>query len=165
VIRGCGREFFELEPGEMRRTISAFRQMFEELEEAQRAVSNLSRQRSSDQMLEPTPEDEQLLRRLIMNKEEQEFLRFECELIESKLKQRIGTAAGLRGVAMWKTQVIRRFDENLFRSSARERYEELLERYHRLDTAAWKNARPEEYKAVQTTYFTPDVRRTFRLER
>ncbi len=71
--------------------------MFEELEEAQRAVSDLSRLQSSDQMLEPTAEDEQLLRRLIMNKEEQEYLRFECELIENKLKQRIGTAAGLRG--------------------------------------------------------------------
>jgi hypothetical protein len=139
--------------------------MFEELEAAHRVLSDLSRQQSSDQMLEPTPEDEQLLRQLVLNKEEQEYLRFECELIESRLKQRIGTAAGLRGVATWRTQVIRRFDESLFRSSERQRYEELLERYHRLDTAAWKQARPDEYRSVQTTYFTPDIRRTFRPER
>ena len=81
--------------------------MFEESEAARRAINELSRQQSSEQMIEPTPEDEQLLLRLMKNKEEQEYLRFECELIESKLKQRIGTAAGLRGVATWKTQLTR----------------------------------------------------------
>jgi len=136
VVRGGGREFFESEPTEMRRTIASFRQMFEELEAAQRAISELSKQQSSERLLEPTPEDEELLQRLMKNKEEQEFLRFECELIESKLKQRIGTAAGLRGVATWRTQLTRRFNESLFRSSDPERYEVLLERYHRLDTTA-----------------------------
>lgn len=112
VVRGGGKEFFELEPAEMRRTVASFRQMFEELEEAQRAISELSKQQNTDRLLDPTPEDEQLLARLVRNKEEQEYLRFECELIESRLKQRIGTAAGLRGVATWKTQLTRRFNES-----------------------------------------------------
>jgi hypothetical protein len=165
VARGGGREFFELEPVEMRQAISTFRRMFEELEAARCAISELSGQQSTDRLLDPIPEDEQLLNRLIKNKEEQEYLRFECELIESKLKQRIGTAAGLRGIATWKTQLTRRFNESLFRASDRERYELLLERYHRLDTAAWKSARPEEYKSVQTTYFTPHLSRAFRPEK
>jgi hypothetical protein len=112
----------------------SFRRMFEELEAAQRAISDLSKEQSTEQLLEPTPEDERLLAQLVRNKEEQEYLRFECELIESKLKQRIGTAAGLRGVATWKTQIVRRFNESLFRSSDPERYQGLLERYYRLDT-------------------------------
>lgn len=165
VVRGGGREFFELEPTEMRRTISMFRRMFEELEAAQRAISDLSKEQSTEQLLEPTPEDEQLLSQLVRNKEEQEYLRFECELIESKLKQRIGTAAGLRGVATWKTQIVRRFNESLFRTSDPERYQELLERYYRLDTPAWKSAPPEEYKSIQTTYFTPQITRSFRPEK
>ena len=77
----------------------------------------------------------------------------------------IGTAAGLRGVATWKTQIVRRFNESLFRSSDPDRYQELLERYYRLDTPAWKSARPEEYKSIQTTYFTPQITRAFRPEK
>ena len=61
VARGGGREFFELEPFEMRRTVANFRQMFEDLEAARRTVSELSKQQSTDRLLDPTPEDEQLL--------------------------------------------------------------------------------------------------------
>src|ERR1700730_16257968 len=90
-----------------------------------------------------------------------------CSNISSNayIMRLIGTAAGLRGVATWKTQIVRRFNESLFRSSDPDRYQELLERYYRLDTPAWKSARPEEYKSIQTTYFTPQITRAFRPEK
>jgi hypothetical protein len=166
VVRGGGWEFFEMESEEhMRRTIADLRGMFEEVEDARCAVQALAKEQCTDILLEPNTEDQRLLERLMRNKEEQEYLRFECELLESQLKRRIGTAAGLRGLATWKTQLTRRYDEKLFRESAPEMYNDLLEKYYCLDTTAWKNDRPEQYKSVQTTYYSPSISRVFKLQK
>jgi hypothetical protein len=164
-MQGGGWEFFEVEASEMRRLVKEFRTMFEQLEEARQAVGNLIEQKSRNVLVEPSSEDRDLLLRLMSNKEEQEYLRFECELIESQLKQRIGTASGIRGLATWKTQLTRRYCDKLFRDSEPDTYNELLEKYYCLDTAAWKNARPDEYRRVQTTYFTPSVTRVFKTQK
>lgn len=164
-MQGGGWEFFEVEAAEMRRIVSEFRAMFEQLEEARQAVSNLIDQQSRDLLIEPSPEDRDLLLRLMRNKEEQEYLRFECELIESQLKRRIGTASGIRGLATWKTQLTRRYNDKLFRDSEPDTYNDLLEKYYCLDTAAWKSDRPDDYTRVQTTYFTPLVTRVFKPQK
>ena len=164
-MQGGGWEFFEVEATEMRRIVSEFRAMFEQLEEARQIVSTLIGQESRDVLVEPSSEDRDLLLRLMRNKEEQEYLRFECELIESQLKRRIGTASGIRGLATWKTQMTRRYNDKLFRDSEPDWYNDLLEKYYRLDTTAWKNDRPEDYKRVQTTYFTPSVTRVFKPQK
>lgn len=99
--------------------IADFRQMLEDLEDARQVVQDLCKQQCTDILLEPTSDDFKLLERLLKIKEEQEYLAIETELIESRLKKRIGTSAGLRGLATWKTQVSRRYDEKLFRESIR----------------------------------------------
>ena len=145
--------------------IADFRQMLEDLEDARQVVQDLCKQQCTDILLEPTSDDFKLLERLLKIKEEQEYLAIETELIESRLKKRIGTSAGLRGLAKWKTQVSRRYDEKLFRESNPDLYSDLLERYYCLDTATWKRERPDEYKSVLTTYYTPDISRFFKLQK
>jgi hypothetical protein len=70
--------------------------MFEELEAAQRAISDLSKEQSTEQLLEPTPEDERLLAQLVRNKEEQEYLRYavrtDREQVEAADRDRCGTS-------------------------------------------------------------------------
>lgn len=119
IVRGGGWEFFEIEPDEMSDMIADFRQMLEDLEDARQVVQDLCKQQCTDILLEPTSDYFKLLERFLKIKEEQEYLAIETELIESRLKKRIGTSAGLRGLATWKTQVSRRYDEKLFRESIR----------------------------------------------
>jgi hypothetical protein len=164
-LQGGGWEFFEVEATEMRKIVSEFRGMFEQLEAARQIVSDLIGRESRDVLIEPSAEDRDLLLRLMRNKEEQEYLRFECELIESQLKQRIGTTSGIRGLATWKTQLTRRYCDKLFRDSEPDTYNNLLEKYYCLDTTAWKNDNPDEYKRVQTTYFSPSVTRVFKPQK
>lgn len=57
MVRDGGWEFFELEPTEMRRTVSDFRRMFEELETPREAVAALSAQSSNNLVLNATDED------------------------------------------------------------------------------------------------------------
>jgi hypothetical protein len=165
VVRGGGWEFFEVEAEEMTRAVEQFRRMFEELEVADKAISELAKQQCTNDLLEPSSADQELLRRLVTLKEEQEYLQFECQLIESRLKRRIGAALGLRGIATWKTQVTRRYNEMLFRDSDPDRYNRLLEQFYCLDTAAWKRERPDEYREIQTTYYSPSIARAFRLQK
>lgn len=164
IRRGGDEPFFDTDPLEMRNAVSAFRQMSEDIETTRSVIEKLSKEQSSDRLLEPCQEDERLVRRLINNKAELAFLSFEREVLENRLKQRIGTSAGLRGLATWKTQVTRRFDQKLFKSSDPEGYERTLERFHCVDTAAWRRSLPDEYRAVQTTYFTPSITRIFKIQ-
>jgi len=100
---------------------------------------------------------------LLRNKQEQEYLAFEFELLQNKLKRRIGNSSGIRGLATWKTQVSRMYSEEIFRNSDPELYQELLERYYCLDTKAWRKNRPDQYKEIQTTYFSPRTCRAFKF--
>jgi hypothetical protein len=121
-------------------------------------------------MLEPTADDKELLSqlqaveaRLLEVKEETEYLTFEREVIQSQLKQRIGASRGITGVATWETKVRRNFSEELLRKRDPNLYESLLERFHCLDTVAWRRQQPAHYKQIQTTYFSPTITRKFEV--
>jgi T5orf172 domain len=164
-VIGGGWEFFEIEVEEMRQIVTHFKSMFNDLVSARETIAPLKERDSTDVLLAPTPDDEKLLQRLLMILEEQEYLKFEAELISSKLKQRIGLAAGIVGVATWKSQVNRCYDEEMFKRQEPEFYEEILERFHCLDTTAWKTQCPEEYRRIQTTYYAPRTIRSFKLQK
>lgn len=164
IDRDGGTEFFEVDPIELLTIVRSVRSLFEELVEDREAVRRYASEISTDRLIEPCDEDEKLMRQLVQNKEERECLTLECELLESKLKRRIGNASGIRGLATWKTQVSRMYSEEIFRNSDPELYQELLERYYCLDTKAWRKGRPDQYKQIQTTYFTPRTCRAFKLQ-
>jgi hypothetical protein len=160
-----GKDFFMMDSEQhMRSTIEQFRDMTARLENARAVAGELCQVQCTSILLDPTTEDRALLARLLEIKEEQEYLQFERELIEFELKKRIGHASGIRGVATWKTQVSRMYSEEIFRNSDPELYQELLERYYCLDTKAWKEERPAQYKEIQTTYFAPRTSRALKLQ-
>jgi hypothetical protein len=150
---GGGWEFFQMESEEhMRLTIQEFEVMARAFEEARKQVSKFDNELCNDNIIEACPEDRELLACLLRIKEEQEYLKFERALIESKLKLRIGTAYGIRGVASWDAE--RRFNGELFKESDPGFYLQVLARYPCIDTAAWKAASPEEYETLRPTYFS-----------
>jgi hypothetical protein len=165
VVLGGGVEFFEFDPIEMQAVVDQTQRMFEERSEIRQIVEELKSEPSNDTILEPNEEDREIMGRLLLIEKEKELLTLESEMLKGKLMKRIGMTSGIRGIATWKTQVTRVYDEDLFRNSDPERYQELLEKYYCLDTGAWKADRPDDYKEVQTTYFTPRIGRTFRLQK
>jgi hypothetical protein len=165
VVWGGGWEFFEFEPAEMEAIIAEIQRMFDERSEIRDAVEQLKLETTTDDLLEPTEKDTEIMNRLLLIEKEQELLTLEAEMLKGKLMQRIGKTSGIRGIATWKTKMTRMYDEDLFRNSDPERYQEILEKYYCLDTTAWKAAKPDEYKEVQTTYFSPRISRAFLLQK
>ena len=135
-----------------------------ELELARSEVAVFREQTSVNIVLEPSHEDKSMLDRLLALQSQRESIECQIELIHARLKQRIGRASGIRGIATWKTQVRRNYSEDLFRSSDREGYEQVLERFHCIDAARWRREDPDMYKQVQTTYFRASSSRLFKLQ-
>ena len=163
IDREGGADFLECDAIEMLTVIGHVRIMFEEFAEDREAVRGYASELSTEGLIEPSDEDEKLMRQLIRNREEQEYLALESELLQNKLKRRIGSSSGIRGLATWKTQMRRIYSEEIFRNSDPELYQELLERYYCLDTKAWRKNRPDQYKEIQTTYFSPQTSRAFKF--
>jgi hypothetical protein len=163
IVREGEGDFFELDPIEMLTIVRDVRSLFDGFEASREAVSGYASETSTNVLIEPTPEDQQLIRRILTNREERDFLAFECELLENQLKQRIGKSSGIRGLATWRTQMSRMYSEEIFRKADPELYQELLERYYCLDTKVWRKKQPEQYKEIQTTYFSPRTCRSFKL--
>jgi T5orf172 domain len=171
IVRGGGREFFEMDSEEhMRQTIEQFRDMAAKLENARLAIADFEQAECDSVMLEPIVGDKELLSklqaveaRLLEIKEETEYLEFEREVIQSQLKQRIGGSRGIRGVATWETKVRRNFSEELLRARDPDLYKQLLARFQCLDTKAWRTQQPAHYKQIQTAYFIPSITRKFEI--
>ncbi|MGD0547920.1 MAG: hypothetical protein ABR991_08855, partial [Terracidiphilus sp.] len=171
IDRGGGTEFFGMDSeAHMRQTIKQFREMAATLEESRYATVDFEKMECNSVMLEPTADDKQLLSqlqtveaRLLEIKEETEYLTFQREVIQSQLKRRIGGSRGIRDVATWETKIRRNFSEELLRERDPDLYENLLERFHCLDTKAWKVQQPGHYKQIQTTYFIPSITRKFEI--
>lgn len=171
IARGGGSEFFEMDSEDhMRQTIEQFKEKATKLENARSAIGDLEKAECDSLMLEPTADDKELLSqlqaveaRLLEIKEETEYLKFEQEVIQSQLKQRIGGSRGIRGIATWETKVRRNFSEELLRGRDPDLYANLFERFHCLDTAAWRMQQPAHYRQIQTTYFTPTITRKFEV--
>ena len=173
IERGGGREFFEMDSEEhMRQTIELFRGMAATLENTGREIAEFEKAECTTAMVEPIASDQELSRelqavemRLLEIKEETEYLNFKKEVIENQLKQRIGLAQGIRGIATWKTSIRRNFSQELLRQRDPNLYEQLLERFRCLDTKAWREQQPGHYKQIQTTYFVPAISRKFEILR
>lgn len=171
VHREDGTQFFQMDSEEhMRQTINQFREMVSTQQNARGAVMDFDHVTCDDVMLEPTANDKQLLSqlqaieaRLLEIKEETEYLTAQSEGIKSQLKRRIGASRGIRDVATWETKIRRNFSAELFRERAPEQYEILLKRFQCLDTKAWKQEQPSQYKQIQITYFIPVVSRKFEV--
>jgi hypothetical protein len=168
---GGGKEFYKMDSDDhMRQVIEKFKGMEIQIQGARQVDEEFGKVQCSQELREPVASDMELLSqlrtidtRLLEIKEETEYLNFVRAVIESQLKQRIGGSLGIRGVATWETKIRRNFSEDLLRERDPELYQELLERFYRLDTSAWRQQQPAHYKQIQTTYFVPSVSRKFEI--
>ena len=159
----CADGCFLLDPVEVLTIVRDVRRMFAKFDTVREAARQCMNTASTASLVEPTQEDRELIRRIQTNRDERDYLAFECESLENQLKQRIGSASGIRGLVSWKTQTSRIYSESIFRNSDPQLYQELLEQYYCLDTKAWRSHRPDQYKDIQTTYFSPRTCRYFKL--
>ncbi|HEU5403106.1 MAG TPA: hypothetical protein VFU86_17245 [Terriglobales bacterium] len=83
---------------------------------AQKAVETLSQQQSEAQVVSPGDRERDIHRRLRELREEEYRIARRRELLELELKIMIGTAAGLDGLALWRSQNQSRFDQLKFKS-------------------------------------------------
>jgi hypothetical protein len=121
--RSGAREFFEVEPAELEDLIRDVDVRVEEHVAALRGAKRLAKQAHSDQMLDPTDSDQTKHRRLLEVREALEALVFERDRLEADLKVAIGNAAGLDGIATWRSYT-----------------------KHELNNAALKAEEPEVYR-------------------
>jgi hypothetical protein len=123
---GGGWEFFQMDSDEhMRTTIREFKAMVRALQESEEAVTPFEHEQCSSELIDASDEDREMLGKLLKIREEQGYLQFEYDMLETKLKLRIGNAAGIRDVATWKTEL--RLDQETFKTVDPEMYLSIVE--------------------------------------
>jgi hypothetical protein len=112
---GGGREFYAIAADELADLIREARAfvagVVPTLEEAER----LAKAQSEDLLLQPGTADRVACERLLKVREAEARLKLERECLEAQLKLVIGKAAGLDGLATWRTETFETFDESAFR--------------------------------------------------
>jgi predicted phage-related endonuclease len=116
-----------VEPSELMELVRDVGRLVQEHESALHEAERLSREPHDDSLLEPTDDHREKHRKLLEVREALDRLTFERERLEADLKVAIGSAAGLQGLANWKT-VTR---EDVDRDRLREEQPDVYTRYLR----------------------------------
>jgi hypothetical protein len=123
---GDGREFFRVEPDELRKAVQDAREFLNDFVPKQREAARLSKERSNDEIIAPGPEERALYQRLLEIREEEDNLALERTILETKLKLIIGTSSGLQGLVTWKSLKRQDFDEREFKIKEPTLYQQYL---------------------------------------
>jgi hypothetical protein len=119
---GDAREFFAVAADELRDGIEDVREFLAEFVPKQQEAERLGKQPSDDRLLQPGDREWEMWRRLVAAREVEAVAKFDRARLETDLKLAIGTAAGIEGVATWRTET-QQFDEAGFRRVEPELYE------------------------------------------
>jgi len=112
--RSDATEFFEVDCAQLDALIADARSHNNEFLPKKEAVERLAEEQSDERMLEPSESELQKYQQLLDLREQRDTLDFQCQDLEADLKLTIGTAAGIEGIATWKTHAIKRFDHEAF---------------------------------------------------
>lgn len=108
--RSEAKEFFEIDPSELEQLLRDADRHVGDHVPVVRDADRLAKLESDGTMMEPeAPEREKYLR-LLEVREAEDGLAIERERLEAELKLAIGSAAGLDGIATWKSHVKRELD-------------------------------------------------------
>src|SRR5262249_44777621 len=108
-------EFFAVDPAELKAAICETRELLADFVASKQEVKRLAREESDGRLLKPGGEEWSLYEHLLDAREAQDHYGFQRELFENRLKLAIGGAEGFEGVATWKTQTRKGFDEGSFK--------------------------------------------------
>ena len=144
------QEFFEITPEALQNVIQEAREFLPSFLETRQAADRLADEKSTARMALPSGEDMALYERLLEVREQEDRCHYERLHLENKLKLVIGTAAGLEGMASWKTLEKTKFDRAAFKKERPELYQEystmVFERRF-LPRATWSQLDREEDEA------------------
>jgi len=123
--RSCesaAQEFFEVAPEVLKSVIREAREFLPEFLATRRAAERLADEKSEDRIATPGDEQQAIYKELLEIREQEDKCAYKRKHLENKLKLAIGTAAGLEGIATWKTRAVSRLDQAAFREAQPELY-------------------------------------------
>lgn len=115
--RSDAREFFEIDPAELKEEISAAREFLQNDVPKFEQAKQLATEVSEERLIRPSAIELELYQRLLYVTADHKMLTLSKQRLETELKLVIGKAAGLEGLAMWKSSTMRRFDLAKFKIS------------------------------------------------
>ncbi|HZL65964.1 MAG TPA: GIY-YIG nuclease family protein [Candidatus Limnocylindrales bacterium] len=111
-VRG---EYFRFAPEEFEDVIAAAGSFLSQFVPMEKAAKQLGGQQNEPRVVNPSDREREIYRELREVREQEFRLMMRRELLENELKVVIGTAAGLLGIASWKSHKQRTFDHAKFK--------------------------------------------------
>ncbi len=122
---GDAKEFYFIEPENLHKGIEEAKKFLAEYLSALEESEKYAKCDPNGTLLQPNDEIQEIYKDLRRVKEEIASLEFEKEILENKLKNKIGDTDGIEGIASWKTQ-IRSF---LQQESLKEQYPDIYRQF------------------------------------
>ena len=122
---GDSREFYMVEPGILKEALDDAREYEVDFLPLKQEAKELGKEDSNGEYADPDDQVLEMYRKLIDIRGQMDWLKIKSEILETKIKNRIGQMDGIKGIASWKTQV--RFDFN--KAKFEEQYPELHEEF------------------------------------
>jgi hypothetical protein len=124
IIEGGANEWFAITPEEVHSAFEAARRFMVEYEAEQPVVEKLKEIQSDLELKEPGNEDFEIYWQIRTLDEKAAKIEQEIERLRRKLMLRIGSAAGLNGLVIWKTQLATTLDQAALRVEHPELFED-----------------------------------------
>jgi hypothetical protein len=116
-------EFFRVTRGELDEAFRRAQGFYRDSHEDLRIARELESVKPTDELLEPTPEFAEALRKLRELRQKRDIVDYEIAAQEARLKRSIGGRMGIRGIAIWKWQQKLGVDAMRLRAESPEVYE------------------------------------------
>lgn len=117
IIDGEGDEWFAVAPAEVHAAFDLARQYFTEYAAEVPEIKRLRKVESDAEPKEPGNQDMDIYWQIKALCEQGAKINYEVERLERKLMISIGTAAGLTGIATWKSKFVRRLNQSALRKA------------------------------------------------
>lgn len=118
-------EYFEIDPESLRQGLADARKFLEDYIPLYEQAEELKTEESTEQIKSPDDVVLQLYKQLCLLRGQMDGLKFECQVLENRLKTKIGNAGGINGVASWKTQIRMALDQK----ALKEKHPEIIDEF------------------------------------
>lgn len=123
VIAGAGTEFFAVAPETIHRVFAEASEFVTDLKEAQAQIQEFVEVEPSTDLVPADEGYREVAEKLRDVRKKMALLEWEQQHLESQLKIAISTHEGIEGIATWKSQLGRRFQQTEFKTKHPDLYE------------------------------------------